>query len=86
MATSRSSEGKLRNAVGPCSSRAAMSNALAASSGVPNVPNQIRESFLGSRISAAHFPHFRSLTPRNPLGPLHLYALFFTLLLHSQPG
>nr|KYP52325.1 hypothetical protein KK1_025801 [Cajanus cajan] len=44
--------------------RAATSCALAAISGVGNVPNHIRDFFRGSRISDTHFPQFRMRTPR----------------------
>lgn len=44
--------------------RAATSCALAAISGVGNVPSHIRDFFRGSRISDTHFPQFRMRTPR----------------------
>lgn len=44
--------------------RAATSWALAAISGVRNVPSQMRDFFLGSRISDTHFPQFLMRTPR----------------------
>ena len=56
--------GKLRMAAGPLMLRAATSCALAAISGVGNVPSHIRDFFLGSRISDTHFPQFRIRTPR----------------------
>lgn len=56
--------GKLSLALNPRNLVAAMSYAIAASSAVSKVPSQTRAAFCGSRISAAHFPHGRCLTPR----------------------
>lgn len=56
--------GKLSLARKPRNLVAATSYAMAASSAVSNVPSQTRAAFLGSRISAAHFPHGRCRTPR----------------------
>ncbi|CAH9101947.1 unnamed protein product [Cuscuta epithymum] len=42
---------------------AATSWARAAISGVAKVPSQMRDFFLGSRISDTHFPHARIRTP-----------------------
>lgn len=58
------SSGKLRIAVFPFMLKAATSCALAAISGVGNVPSHIRDFFRGSRISDTHFPQFRMRTPR----------------------
>ncbi|KAM7490433.1 hypothetical protein LguiA_033354 [Lonicera macranthoides] len=44
--------------------RAATSCARAAISGVVKVPSQIRDFFLGSRISDTHLPQFLIRTPR----------------------
>nr|GEZ59411.1 hypothetical protein [Tanacetum cinerariifolium] len=68
------SSGKFRMAVFPLMQRAATSCARAAISGSENVPSQIRDFFLGSRISETHFPHARIRTPRFSL----CYLLFFT--------
>lgn len=62
--------GKFSFALKPLNLVAAISYAIAASSAVSNVPSQTRAAFLGSRISAAHFPHGRWRTPR--------YLRFFT--------
>ena len=56
--------GKFRMAAEPLMLRAATSCALAAISGVGNVPSHIRDFFRGSRISDTHFPQFRIRTPR----------------------
>lgn len=55
--------GKLRMAVFPFMDIAATSWARAAISGVEKVPSQIRDFFLGSRISDTHLPHVRIRTP-----------------------
>ncbi|KAG7024638.1 hypothetical protein SDJN02_13456 [Cucurbita argyrosperma subsp. argyrosperma] len=55
--------GKLSLAESPRSLKAALSYAKAASSAVSKVPSQSRVLFLGSRISATHFPQCRCLTP-----------------------
>lgn len=56
--------GKLRMAELPLMLSAATSWARAAISGVRNVPSQMRDFFLGSRISDTHFPQFLMRTPR----------------------
>lgn len=56
--------GKLSFALNPRNLVAATSYAIAASSAVSKVPSHTRAAFFGSRISAAHFPHGRCLTPR----------------------
>ena len=58
------SSGKLRMALFPFIPRAATSCALAAISGVGNVPSHMRDFLRGSRISDTHFPQFRIRTPR----------------------
>eukprot|EP00475_Leptophrys_vorax_P036749 TRINITY_DN6260_c0_g1_i1.p2 TRINITY_DN6260_c0_g1~~TRINITY_DN6260_c0_g1_i1.p2 ORF type:complete len:383 (-),score=-32.68 TRINITY_DN6260_c0_g1_i1:979-2127(-) len=58
------SNGKLVLAFGPRSSRAARSNARAASSGVSNVPSHRRTLRAVSSISATHRPADRCRTPR----------------------
>ncbi|CAA6656170.1 unnamed protein product [Spirodela intermedia] len=58
------SSGKLRQADWPLIVSAATSCARAAISAVAKVPSQIRDFFLGSRISDTHFPHLRMRTPR----------------------
>mmetsp|Transcript_5244 Transcript_5244/g.11489 ORF Transcript_5244/g.11489 Transcript_5244/m.11489 type:complete len:233 (-) Transcript_5244:565-1263(-) len=63
-----SGRGKLQRAAGPRIARAAASYARAASSAVSKVPNHLLAPTVGSRISAAHFPHGRCRTP--------LYVLF----------
>ncbi|KAJ0615321.1 hypothetical protein HanIR_Chr02g0072801 [Helianthus annuus] len=55
--------GKLSFARFPRNLRAASSYARAAASAVSNVPNHTRAALCGSRISAAHLPHGRCLTP-----------------------
>lgn len=55
--------GKLRKAELPLMLSEATSCALAAISGVGNVPNHIRDFLRGSLISDTHFPQFRILTP-----------------------
>ncbi|KAI4381909.1 hypothetical protein MLD38_007929 [Melastoma candidum] len=55
--------GKLRTAEFPFMATAATSWALAAISAVGNVPSQMRDFFLGSRISDTHLPQLRILTP-----------------------
>ena len=61
------SGGKLSFALAPRNAIAAISYALAASSAVLKVPSHTRTALLGSLISAAHFPHGLSLTPRKVL-------------------
>ncbi|KAL2346940.1 hypothetical protein Fmac_000940 [Flemingia macrophylla] len=56
--------GKFRMAAEPLMLSAATSCALAAISGVGNVPSHIRDFFRGSRISDTHFPQLRMRTPR----------------------
>ena len=56
--------GKLRMAEEPLMLRAATSCALAAISGVENVPSHMRDFLRGSLISDTHLPQFRILTPR----------------------
>lgn len=57
--------GKLSSALAPRMRNAARSYAAAASSAVPKVPSHSRAPCrVGSRISAAYFPHGRRLTPR----------------------
>ncbi|URE01874.1 hypothetical protein MUK42_11320 [Musa troglodytarum] len=58
------SSGKLRCADWPLMVSAATSWARAAISAVGNVPSQILDFFLGSRISDTHFPQLRIRTPR----------------------
>lgn len=58
------SSGKLRIADEPFIESAATSCARAAISGSEKVPSQIRDFFLGSRISDTHLPHARIRTPR----------------------
>lgn len=58
-----SPSGKLVRAAGPRMRRAAASYARAASSAVSNVPSHTRCPRVGSRISAAHFPHGLWRTP-----------------------
>lgn len=58
---------------------AAASCALAAISGLENVPSQIRDFFRGSRISDTHFPQFRMRTPR------YTGCLFESLLRRFPP-
>lgn len=48
----------------PLMLKAATSCALAAISGVGNVPSHMRDFLRGSRISETHFPQFRMRTPR----------------------
>ncbi len=62
--------GKFSLALSPLKFLAAASYAKAASSAVSNVPSHTLAAFFGSRISAAHFPQGRCLTPR--------YLRFFT--------
>ncbi|KAJ0524050.1 hypothetical protein HanIR_Chr10g0500341 [Helianthus annuus] len=57
------SSGKLRIADFPLIESAATSCARAAISGLAKVPSQIRDFFLGSRISDTHLPHARIRTP-----------------------
>ncbi|KAF5776266.1 hypothetical protein HanXRQr2_Chr12g0522381 [Helianthus annuus] len=57
------SSGKLRMADFPLMESAATSCARAAISGLEKVPSQIRDFFLGSRISDTHLPHARIRTP-----------------------
>ncbi|RDX66545.1 hypothetical protein CR513_54676, partial [Mucuna pruriens] len=68
------SSGKFTLALLPRILLASVSYALAASSAVLKVPSQTRTPFLGSRISAAHFPHGRCRIP--------LYWFFLFLLAH----
>ncbi|KAK9149303.1 hypothetical protein Scep_008060 [Stephania cephalantha] len=59
----RARSGKLSMAEFPLMLKAATSWALAAISGVGNVPSHILDFFRGSRISDTHFPQFLIRTP-----------------------
>ncbi|RRT44338.1 hypothetical protein B296_00027041 [Ensete ventricosum] len=61
--SAQAESGKLRLADMPRSAMAATSCALAAISGVRNVPSHMRLFFRGSRTSDTHFPPLRSRTP-----------------------
>lgn len=72
--------GKLSIAEVPLMDMAATSWARAAISGVAKVPNQIRDFFLGSRISDTHLPHALIRTPTyetSVLPPLLFLLIFF---------
>lgn len=58
---------------------AATSCALAAISGVENVPSQIRDFLRGSRISDTHLPQLRIRTPRYTGCLLHSLGLLALL-------
>lgn len=69
----------------PLMLKAATSCALAAISGVENVPSHMRDFLRGSRISDTHLPQFRIRTPRYK-GCLLESRMRFAFLVEEEGG